>query len=210
MELLSKPTLFNFKLSLIVLLGLFVSLSFAQEDTLETFQIPPVPMGYTSTYTPLTESGCHLVKLSNWDADAPIDYFTQECPAYGGYRIILTGGDLRSWIQVIRHTPNGPEVNEFYQTVWQQVGQFPYVSGTVLEWRYKWPEMTSHINDRVPELIGLVYRVDGSDPEGLRDISKLVVLRLEAEATPCLLGIVDGNEEARALLDTPTTACINN
>ena len=222
MQLFSTSLRFSFKLSFVVLvslatslfLSLFLSLGFAQETTTDLYEIPPVPIGYTSTYTPLTESDCHFLKLSSWDADAPIDYFTQECPAYGGYRIILTGGDLRSWLQLIRQTPTGPEINEFYQDVWQNLGQFPYVSGSVLEWRYSWPETTTHINDRVPELVGLIYRVSGSDPEDLSDRSRLVVVRLMAgnlrESRPCLLGVVNGNEEARALLDTPSTPCFNN
>jgi len=86
--------------SLVIFLGLNISLAQTSE---EIFEVPPTPSGYTSTYTPLTDAGCHYLELSVWDEDAPIDYFTLECPAYAGYQVLIAGGDLRSHLEIIQH-----------------------------------------------------------------------------------------------------------
>jgi len=179
---------------------------FAQDNQDNEFQIPE---GYTSIYTPLDFDSCHILELSNWNEEAPIDYFTLECPAYGGFRVIIAGGDLRSHLELMQHGEDIPQTHTFYQDVWSEVGQFPYVSGSVLEWRYYWSNEGETVLP-VPNLVGIIYRVAGSDPEDLSERSKLVAVRLHQDEVPCLVGVVDGNEEARALLDTPTTPCITN
>lgn len=157
------------------------------------------PTGFQSMYTPLELGDCFLLNASNWYGTGDIGpgFFSQECPALRGYKVIVHAGDLRSWLVLER----ADEEFVFRSNVWEALGgAFPYISGSLLEWRFLWSD------DLSTQLVALIYRMTRQNPETFEDTSALVVLRMTG-ASPCLLGIAASNVEARALADDLTQTC---
>lgn len=155
------------------------------------------PTGFQSVYTSLEFDDCFTLNLSTWYADEPVDFLTQECPALQGYQVFITGGDLRYWLVLERAGVRFVFRDDVAQALG---GAFPYVSGSVLEWRFLWAD------DVTPQLVALIYRMTRQNPQTFEDTPALVVLRMTGES-PCLLGVAESNVVARALADDLTQTC---
>lgn len=182
--------------NLILLFAFVCGFAFCQDDTNLNLS-DEAPTGFQSVTTSLDFDDCLTLDLSTWYNDAHIDFFTQECPALLGYQVFMIGGDLRSWLVLGR----AEERFVFRDDVWQALGgSFPYVSGSLLEWRFLWADGLTM------QVVAVIYRMARQDTKTLEDRSALVVLRM-TEQSPCFLGLAPNNEEARALADDLTQTC---
>lgn len=148
---------------------------------------------YRSVYTSLKE--CRIIESSDQEADAEIDYFSAECPAREGYRILHIGGDSRSWLVI--KSGEKTLIDLYTDVMRHQPGAFPFVSGDVAEWRYKGDS-----------LVALIFRIAGSDLETDKIKSRLVVVRIDEKQT-CVTGVASTNEEARTIADNNNKACLS-
>ncbi len=149
---------------------------------------------YSSVYTSLTEK-CKVVSMGE-RGDS-----TSECPGKGDYRIFIEVGDDRSWIVIKK---GEDVVIDLQEAVMQNaVGNFPEVSGTVAEWRYK---------GKTP--IAFIFRIAGTaeiypdddSPPIYKTRSKLIVVRLEADSA-CVIGTTTSNVKAREMADDSRKMC---
>lgn len=151
-----------------------------------------------SLYTPLDLKKCKMIESSENDPKAEIDYFTAKCPGRDGYDIIISGGDLRSWIILQRQ---GKDIYDSRLDVFANApGGFPYVAGGALEWRYG--------DDK--KLRSLIFRIAGQDDSkdptlNPKNVSKLLVIRHDSGKF-CFVGSDVTNVGARKLADG-TPAC---
>ncbi len=138
-----------------------------------------------SVYTDMKNE---CVVVSTATDQAPIDFYHAECKAFGGYRLTLTGGDLRYHPALYFGSTelNIPTPPSFHEPASDKV-----------EWVYE------HTIDQegFGQLVwkALIYRlnvVDENNPE--QNIEKLFVVRLDGEKS-CLLGTAQTNEKAREL-----------
>lgn len=155
-------------------------------------------------YTPIDFEHCVTLSSSEWDAEPVIDYIVQECPGLAGYQLFVKGGDARSWLELAHSGhpfPFAPwDLGDAIQ------GLFPYVKGTVAEWRYSIAGDESN-----PVLVphALIYRMAFQDiNDETKEIDQLVVLRLANEQA-CFLGATSNNESARELADTLELSCFD-
>ncbi len=142
----------------------------------------------TSFFTQADPKYSALVASSEFEKEPEIDYFTAQLPGYGGYELIMQGGDSRSWIEV-RYA--GQTSNLQSEIMGKVNGQFPAVTNGVVEWRGKIINKVF-----VPQVI--IYRMDGSDPETMKKIESLVVIALNSGGDANLLGVVAGDQPAQA------------
>lgn len=146
-----------------------------------------------SFYTPLDLKKCKMIESSENDPNAEMDYFTAQCPGREGYDVIVSGGDMRSWIILKK---NGIAIYDSRVDIFENApGGFPYVAGGALEWRHgvdkKWR--------------ALIFRIAGQDDNNNvmdkpKDVSTLFVVK-NLGGKFCLLGTSKTNEGARALAD---------
>ena len=78
---------------------------------------------------------------------------------------------------------------------------FPQVTGKRLEWRYHGLKLVA--------LIVRIARTDTSDPSGSKEMSDLIVWRVDIRKLDqtCLIGETPSNEEARAIADDLSKTC---
>ncbi len=148
---------------------------------------------YSSVYTSLTEK-CKVVAMGEYDS-------TSECPGKGDYRIFIEGADVNSWIVIKK---GEDVVIDLQKAVMHNApGNFPEVSGTVAEWRYKGNTPIAFIF----RIAGTkeIYPDDDSHPI-YKTRSKLIVVRLEAERA-CVIGSTTDNEVARKMADDSRKMC---
>lgn len=161
--------------------------------------IPKLTFAQESFYTPLDLAKCKTIESSENDPNAEIDYFTSKCPGRDGYDVIVTGGDLRSWVILEK---KGKLIFDSRIDVFENApGGFPYVSGGMLEWRY----------GKDKKLSALIFRISGqventADGKMLhaKDISHLIIIRALSDGF-CFLGKSKTNDEARIVADGPQT-----
>jgi hypothetical protein len=143
-----------------------------------------------SAYTSLEEKSCKMLESSADNPQAEIDYFTMSCAGRDGYEVKVSGGDSRSWLVLLK---SGQPVYDSMNDINANVkGQFPNITGKVLEWRY----------DNKKSLQGLIVRVNAQDenkPE--KSISELFVFR-HNNGSFCYLGTHKTNEGARKIVDS--------
>lgn len=155
-----------------------------------------------SAYTDLNQS-CKVLSSSEDDPNAEIDYFTSVCPGREGFDVRLDGGDLRSWISLVKKG-----TSEFVAeniSFGEYAGQFPNVAGSKLEWRYTNGQLTS-----------LIVRMSGQDPEDYNnELVTLNVIRIDKRhlSDICVVGIVnakqaDANQQARDIADNAAAKCL--
>lgn len=146
-----------------------------------------------SLYTDLTKD---CVAVSSATDQAPIDFYEAECKAFGGYRLTITGGDLRYHPELYF----GDTKIEIETPM-----SFHDTASTNIEWAY-----THTIdNEGSGTLVwkALIYRlnsVDSEDPN--KNSETLYVVRLKGKMS-CLLGQVKTNAEARALAYDAKAIC---
>ena len=157
----------------------------------------------TSAYTDL--ANCKILSSSENDPEPEIDYFTSVCQGREGFDVRVDGGDLRSWISLaIQGTEELVAENISFSFL---VGQFPYVAGSKLEWRYT--------NGR---LTALIVRMGGQDPENPNnELASLTVIRVDKFNLDkaCVIGVVNAkqanaNLKARAVADDMTAECLKH
>jgi hypothetical protein len=159
-----------------------------------------------SKYSSLEDKDCNLMSSSADDAEAEIDYFKSVCPGQDGYLVKFAGGDIRSWVGILKPGEKYDEAADFYQQLMQGAkGQFPNVQGNKLEWRY---------NDG--KLVAFILRMTAQDPEVEgKDLENLVVVRVSSSdfSKACLIGSVDtktvvnSNVAAQAIADDASKQC---
>jgi hypothetical protein len=154
-----------------------------------------------SAYTSLET--CKILTSSENDPDAEIDYFTSVCEGREGFDVRIDGGDLRSWVSLVKQNTED-FVAENISFAFGE-GQFPYVAGSKLEWRYTDNTLTA-----------LIVRMGGQDPEDYNnELQNLAVIRINKDrpAEACVVGLVNAklpnaNLKARAIADSGKSTCI--
>jgi hypothetical protein len=154
-----------------------------------------------SEYTSL-DAGCKMLwRAADQHPPPPLpDSFKSICPGRDGIRVILEGGDARSWIGLLPRGAKGDQGKRLHAN-W---GGFPQVTGKRLEWRYEGPK-----------LVALIVRVEWteqSDAGDTKDVSGLAIWRVDAAKLDqaCLVGQTTSNEEARAMADDLSKRCPEN
>jgi hypothetical protein len=159
-----------------------------------------------SKYSSLDDKDCNLISSSADDTAAQIDYFKSICPGHDGYLVKYAGGDIRSWVGILKPGEKYEAAAEFFQPLMEGAkGQFPNVQGNKLEWRY---------NDG--KLVAFILRMTAQDPFVMeKDIESLVVIRVSSSdfSKACLIGSVDtkttanSNVAARVIADDASLQC---
>jgi hypothetical protein len=123
------------------------------------------------------------------DKDEPSD-FAALFRGFGGYDLVLVGGDERSWIN-IKFGPNVVDLRDATMDLGAGIGFFPHKANDVVEWRG-----IEQNGQFVP--YALIYRIVGLTENGQRDKTRLVVIKLEAQRSR-IIGQADGdNAQAEA------------
>ena len=151
----------------------------------------------TSEYTNLSE--CKTIASSENDPNAEIDYFQSVCKGRDGYKVLLAGGDSRSWVQLLAKGDKISNEIGFAMMFDEREGYFPNVAGNKLEWRYTNGKLNA-----------LIVRVNGQDPDDYnKSVDTLVVIRVDAkkDAKGCVIDVVnarqaDANAKARISADS--------
>ena len=147
---------------------------------------------WKSVYTD-TAKDCVVVSAST--ERAPIDFSSSECKSFGGYRLLLDGGDLRY----------GPSLSFGGESLEiGRPGAFHDPSGTKWEWMYR-HEIDEEGSGTV-EWKGFIYRLSVSNEEGTGSTNQLHVVRLDGAKT-CHLGVAKTNEQARAMVKDASARC---
>lgn len=149
------------------------------------------------------------VKAKNCITSSPteeIDSFTMECPAMGGYKVIVSGGDLRYSLKLISEGTT-IETTGF--------SGFHDVTSKKIEWRYN---AVSADGDLKVKYTALIYKLEVANyDEVTGDIANqetMVVVRLDG-AKSCVIGSIAPLKDedatkaaARKLADDMTAKCI--
>lgn len=159
-----------------------------------------------SKYSSLEDKDCNLISSSADDATAEIDFFKSICPGQDGYLVKYAGGDIRSWVGILKPGEKYEAAADFFQPLMTGAkGFFPNVQGSKLEWRY---------NDG--KLVAFILRMTAQDPTNAeKALENLVVLRVNSSdfSKVCLIGSVDANViansnlAAQAIADDSSKQC---
>lgn len=104
--------------SIITVLAVLITATFAQGAT---------PFTPTAGVTvELNDRACVMIDGDVFLPQPEIDFFTQECVGFGGWRVIHHGGDARSYVRFM----NGKTQFSVDQAI-QSLGHFPNVGGKV-------------------------------------------------------------------------------
>lgn len=148
----------------------------------------------TSFYSRTSDDSVATISSSKWDPDAESSYFVDLCPGYGGYELLHSADDARSWIDV----KFGDKRSALFTPTMEAAGgNFPAKDNDTVEWRgFMTPE------GFYPYAI--IYRIRVSDPNNdSRTFTRLLAVSLD-EADSKILGAFDGegaNDEARDAAD---------
>lgn len=145
-----------------------------------------------SVYTDLSKD-CVVVAAAN--EQAPIDFYTAECKAFGGFQLTITGGDLRYHPEL---SFGGAAI------VLDNPYTFHDMASNKVEWMYR--KTTSADGSGSLQWIGFIYRLSEAKEDGSADQQVLRVVRLDGAKT-CSIGSVATNEQARALVLNAKAAC---
>lgn len=158
-----------------------------------------------SAYTSLKFEDCITVNSTDFlpESEQDVDFYAGVCPGFGGYSLMVSGGDLRYSLLLSFNGKNIPLpfLAQFHET------------GAVAEWRYTLTKTVVDFSNDL-ELKALIYRLNYSDMDrNGKNINKsmLVVVRLNKEKS-CVIGKIpqqkDMNVVARKLADNPSAKCI--
>lgn len=144
----------------------------------------PGPAPSAVKYSSVADQDCVMMRSSETDPNAQIDYFEMQCPGVDGYQVMLEGGDARSWIGLIKPGQSYAQGVSFMAQFQSGAGgYFPNVMGERVEWAY--------VNGK---LAALTVRSTAVNPDDeTKTLDRLVVIRLnEADlAKSCWIGSVD-------------------
>lgn len=147
---------------------------------------------FGSTYTDL-KTDC--IDVSVPTADAEIDFYDADCKAFGGYRLQITGSDLRYHPRLFFGAKEValPEVLSFHDTGSQKI-----------EWVYRLQRAEE--GGGSIEWKGLIYRLNQASGDGEKDTSVLYAIRLDGTKS-CLIGTTQSNTKARELVINSKPGC---
>ncbi len=152
------------------------------------------PTKWGSVYTSVAPADC--IEISKTPENGEGDFYEAECTSYGGYRLRISGGDLR-YQPVLSY--GGQEIQFALAETFHDMG------APKVEWLYS----ASRAEDGtgILEWRALIFRQSVADPDGgQKDRSLLYVVRLNGPQT-CLIGSAATNEAARDLAQDPQTPC---
>ncbi len=157
---------------------------------------------YFSVYTSLEAKDCMTIDGSDLYQDPEIDFYTGECPGFGGYQTIVSGGDVRYNVSL--------KFQE--QTIeLENLASF-HDAGTKAEWRIERLKTNDGFSAKPSALIYRLNFDDYSEATGKSFTNTmLVVARLNGLKT-CVIGRVprsnDMNQKAREIADNANAQCL--
>lgn len=156
-----------------------------------------------STYTSIVTSDCVVVASSELETEPEIDYLTAECPALGGYRLMVSGGDIRYSLDLSYEGVEIPMV---------KLPSFHDLPSAKIEWRYNRERIGVVGNVTYTALIYRLNRQVYTDNSVDENKDMLVVVRLNKEKS-CVIGVVDQqkdmNKKAVRIADDSNAKCID-
>ena len=162
---------------------------------LMSLSVPAEPL---STYTSVEPKDCVTIDSAEHYQEPEIDFYQAECPSFGPYRLLVTGGDIRYSIRLRYADIIFPLM---------ELSSFHDLGSKRVEWRYE-REKTDANNYRI-NYKALIYRLNYSTEAG--DKQALIVTRLNHEKS-CVIGVIeqsdDMNKRARDLADSSETQCL--
>ena len=158
-----------------------------------------------SVYSSIKDTDCVIYDSSELHEEPEIDFLTAECPAFGGYRVMISGGDIRYNLGL---SYNGTKINTL------QPEGFHNTGSNVIEWRFNRVQRLGYFEAKYTALI---YRLSVSEYNETanenQDVTKLVVVRLSGEQS-CIIGVFtnesNDNNLARKIADNPDAKCIED
>jgi hypothetical protein len=151
-----------------------------------------------SEYTSL-DTGCKVLwRAADQHPLPPLpDAFESICPGRDGMRVMLEGGDARSWIGLL---PRGAKYDQG-KRLYAGWGDFPEITGKRLEWRY-----------HGSKLVALIVRNEWTEQSDGKTVSGLVIWRVDTSKLDkaCADGRTTSNEEAQAIADDLSKRCLEN
>ncbi len=147
-----------------------------------------------STYTSVEEKKCKQLKSS----DAEGGEYEGECPGYGGYKLLVTEGDLRQNVTVV--TPQGAKHS---LELWDVVSGGFSSLGPKAEWRLARPN-----TKLVPAALILRYNASENPEKPEKITSYLVVVKITPDeicVTDKILPGPNANADARHASDIAAT-----
>lgn len=148
-----------------------------------------------SVYTSVDPQDCITIESSEFQTDPEIDYYTAECAGFGGYKAIVSGGDIRYNLSL---NFEGQDITLARPPSFHDLGS------KMIEWRYEQDPNKS------VKLTSLIYRLTVTDGADGTNSDVLYVVRLNG-AKSCLIGAVssgDLNERAREIADDASAQCL--
>lgn len=151
----------------------------------------------TKTQSVYTDLKKDCIVVSSATEAAPIDFFTSECKAFGGYTLKESGGDLRYGPEL---SFNGKEINL------QRPSSFHNMGSSKIEWVYDLTSDEEGSGDI--KFKALIYRLSVANIEDpyKEDTSVLYVIKLDGEKS-CVIGTTKSNTSARALANNVSAPC---
>ena len=151
----------------------------------------------TVTASVYTEISKDCIMVSQATEEAPIDFYTRECKAFGGYKLFESGGDLRY----------GPELSFEGKTIdVQSPESFHQMASDKIEWVYDLTQDKEGSGEI--KYKALIFRLGiDSNPLKTKDATALFVIKLDG-AKSCVIGRVATNAEARALANNTAAKCV--
>ena len=153
-------------------------------------------------YTSL-DAGCKVLwRAADQHPLPPLpDSFESICPGRDGMRVVLEGGDARSWIGLIPPGAKYDQGTRLYTPGF--LGGFPQITGKRLEWRY--------YDSKLVALIVHNEWTEQSDGDS-KNVSGLVIWRVDTTKLDkaCAIGRTTSNEEAQAIADDLSKRCLEN
>lgn len=129
-----------------------------------------------SVYTLTNEKACKPTKESSDEG------YVGLCPGVGGYKLILSEGDLRQNIEVVT-----PSKKEFDLNLWAFYSSFSSV-GERIEWRVK---------GKVP--VALIIRFNVADVEDSTKTTSYLMVAKVSKTSACITDVVEPSKSQNVL-----------
>ncbi|MEO7723528.1 MAG: hypothetical protein ABIU29_02380 [Chthoniobacterales bacterium] len=143
--------------------------------------------GPISKYTSTARAKAISFKISA-DVEGMSEGFEGVFAGLGGYQLVHSAGDERSWVNLRHH---GKTTDLYEATMEAGPGSFPRKANDVVEWR----GVVS--GDRFTPY-AIIYRLEGNDEKTRGTTTCLIVIKLDREYSK-IIGHAQGvNEDARA------------
>jgi hypothetical protein len=148
--------------------------------------------GFKSVYTDV-KADCVTISQSNDNSE--IDFLEATCKSFGGYELLISGGDVR-YAPQLKFSGQPLTIDE--------PGAFHDIASDKIEWIYQLAQNREGFGQL--DWKGLIYRLSVSDREDGSSRSVLYAVRLDGAKT-CTIGTAKTNDEARALVYNSKPGC---